>query len=105
MIEFLTKEDQNILHVAAMNGKAKMVAYMLKMHDLKVEMLVNNEDKNGNTPLHLATTKGHLDIVSVLARDKRVRLKSLNKDGKRALDNAMKYSGESPSIREECEQY
>ncbi|KAL0009011.1 hypothetical protein SO802_010513 [Lithocarpus litseifolius] len=53
------------------------------------------------TPLlHLASTKGHPDVVSVLTWDKRVHLKSLNKDGKRALDNAMKYSGESPSIKE-----
>ena len=34
MIELLTDEGQNILHVAAMNGKTKMVAYMLKRHDL-----------------------------------------------------------------------
>ena len=105
MIELLTVEGRNILHVAAMNGKAKMVAYMLNRHDLKVEMLINNKDRNGNTPLHLAAKGKHPMVVSMLTWDKRVDLKALNKDGKRALDNAMKYSGESPSIREECEQY
>ena len=103
MIELLTDEDQNILHVAAMNGKAKMVAYMLKRHDLNVEMLINNKDQNGNTPLHLAAMRRHPMVVSMLTWDKRVDLKALNKEGKRALDIALNYSGKNPSIREVCE--
>ena len=103
MIELLTDEDQNILHVAAMYGKAKMVAYMLKRHDLKVEMLINNKDKNGNTPLHLAAMRRHPMVVSMLTWDKRVDLKALNKEGKRALDIALNYSGKNPSFREVCE--
>ncbi|KAL4625441.1 hypothetical protein ACB092_05G026300 [Castanea dentata] len=100
MIELLTDAGRNILHLAAMNGKAKLVAYMLKSHDLKVEMLINNEDQNGNTPLHLAAMNRHPKVVSILTWDKRVDLEALNKEGKRALDIALDYSGKNPSFRE-----
>ncbi|KAK7839384.1 protein accelerated cell death 6, partial [Quercus suber] len=100
MIELLTDAGQNILHVAAMYGKAKMLAYMLKRHDLKVEMLINNKDQNGNTPLHLAAMRRHPMVVSMLTWDKRVDLKALNNKGERALDIALNYSGENPSFRE-----
>ena len=103
MIELLNEEGQNILHVAAMYGKAKVVAHMLKRHDLKVEMLINNEDENGNTPLHLAAVEGHPMVVSILTWDKRVDLKALNKEGKRAVDIALNHSGGNPSFREVCE--
>ncbi|XP_050282758.1 protein ACCELERATED CELL DEATH 6-like isoform X2 [Quercus robur] len=100
MIELLTAAGQNILHVAAMNGKAKMVAYMLKRHDLKVEMLINHKDRNGNTPLHLAAMRRHPMVVSILTWDKRVDFKALNKEGKRALDIALNYRGRNPSFRQ-----
>ena len=104
MIELLTDEGQNILHVAAMNGKTKMVAYMLKRHDLKVEMLINKKDQNGNTPLHLAAKEKHPPmVVSMLTWDKRVDLKALNKEGKRALDIALNCRRKNPSLREVCE--
>ena len=103
MIELLTVEGRNILHVAAMNGKAKMVAYMLNRHDLKVEMLINNKDRNGNTPLHLAAKGKHPMVVSMLTWDKRVDLKALNKEGKKALDIALNCRRKNPSLREVCE--
>ncbi|XP_075665021.1 protein ACCELERATED CELL DEATH 6-like [Castanea sativa] len=101
MIELLKEEGQNILHVAAMFGKVKVVTYMLKRHDLNVEMLINNKDQNGNTPLHLATMKGHPRVVWHLTWDKRVDLKALNKEGNRALDIALNGSGEDPSFGEQ----
>ncbi|XP_075665020.1 protein ACCELERATED CELL DEATH 6-like [Castanea sativa] len=97
MIELLNEEGQNILHVAAMYGKVKVVTYMLKRH----EMLINNKDQNGNTPLHLATMKGHPRVVWHLTWDKRVDLKALNKEGKRALDIALNDSGKDPSFGEQ----
>ncbi|XP_075665022.1 protein ACCELERATED CELL DEATH 6-like [Castanea sativa] len=97
MIELLNEEGQNILHVAAMYGKVKVVTYMLKRH----EMLINNKDQNGNTPLHLATMKGHPWVVWHLTWDKRVDLKALNKEGKRALDIALNDGGKDPSFGEQ----
>ena len=63
---------------------------MLKRNDL--EMLINEEDNNGNTPLHLASKERHPKVVSILTWDKRVSLKSLNNVGKTALNVAGDYS-------------
>ncbi len=113
VIEFFLKEypdlsellsigkGENILHVAAMSGKAKVVAYMLKRNDL--QMLINEKDKDGNTPLHLASKGSHPRVVSILSWDKRVILMSLNNDGKTALDIAGNNSGNNPSFREVCD--
>ncbi|KAL4612125.1 hypothetical protein ACB092_08G176200 [Castanea dentata] len=97
-VELLNHQDQNILHVAAMSGKAKVVNYMLKMPEL--EMLINEKDVDGNTSLHLASKGGHPKVVSILTWDKRVDSKLLNDEGKTALDVAGKYSGKVPSFRE-----
>ena len=66
-------------------------------------MLINKKDQNGNTPLHLAVKEKHPMVVSMLTWDKRVDLKALNKEGKRALDIAVNCSGRNPSLREVCE--
>ncbi|XP_050276274.1 protein ACCELERATED CELL DEATH 6-like isoform X1 [Quercus robur] len=97
-VELLNHQDQNILQVAAMSGKAKVVNYMLKMPEL--EMLINEKDVDGNTSLHLASKGRHPKVVSILTWDKRVDLKLLNDEGKTALNIAGKYSGKMPSFRE-----
>ncbi|KAJ6360892.1 hypothetical protein OIU77_004841 [Salix suchowensis] len=55
--EFLNKKGQNILHVAAENGKDNVISYILKQDPKLVKPLVNEMDDDGNTPLHLAA--GH----------------------------------------------
>ena len=45
---------------------------VLKRDDL--EMLINEEDNNGNTPLDLASKERHPKVVSILTWDKRVSL-------------------------------
>ena len=45
MIELFNQKGQNILHVAAMSGKAKVVAYMRKRREFEIEGLVNRQDK------------------------------------------------------------
>ncbi|KAL4625957.1 hypothetical protein ACB092_05G061400 [Castanea dentata] len=100
MSELLNRNGQNILHVAAVSGKAKAVAYMLKRDDL--EMLINEKDNYGNTPLHLASKERHPKVVSILTWDKRASLKLLNNVGKTALDVAGDYSPVGfPSFREQ----
>ncbi|CAL5391589.1 unnamed protein product [Camellia sinensis] len=96
--ELLNEHGQNILHVAAKSGKANIVSYMLKAPEL--EMLVNDTDKDGNTPLLLATKNAHAEIVSILTWDKRVRLETENGKGFTALDAALSYEGTTPSIHE-----
>ncbi|KAK4591322.1 hypothetical protein RGQ29_021497 [Quercus rubra] len=91
MIELFNQKGQNILHVAAISGKAKVVAYMQKRRDFEIEGLVNRQDNYGNTPLHLASKGRNPKVVSTLTWDKRVDLKSLNEEGKIALDIANWY--------------
>ncbi|KAJ6360916.1 hypothetical protein OIU77_004859 [Salix suchowensis] len=55
--EFLNKKGQNILHVAAENGKDNVISYILKQDSKLVKPLLNEMDDDGNTPLHLAA--GH----------------------------------------------
>ncbi|THG14655.1 hypothetical protein TEA_023848 [Camellia sinensis var. sinensis] len=96
--ELLNRQGQNILHVAAKSGKANIVSYILKAPEL--EMLINDTDQDGNTPLLLATKKAHVEIVSILTWDKRVRLEIKNGEGFTALDAALNYRGTTRSIRE-----
>ena len=98
--ELLNLEGQNILHVAVLSGKAKMVAYMIKRNDL--EMLFNEKDKEGNTPLHLASKGRYPKVVSILTWDKRISLNSLNNEGKTALDISWNNSEKIPLFREVC---
>uniref|UniRef100_A0A6N2ME24 Uncharacterized protein n=1 Tax=Salix viminalis TaxID=40686 RepID=A0A6N2ME24_SALVM len=67
--EFLNYKGQNILHVAAENGKDRVVRYILRQKTL-VESLVNEMDEDGNTPFHLATHRGQSVAAFVLVCDK-----------------------------------
>ncbi|KAL8110812.1 protein ACCELERATED CELL DEATH 6-like [Apium graveolens] len=84
--EFVNEDNQNILHVAAMYGNDKVVRYILKTPDLG--LLLNEKDKDGNSPLHLATMNWHPKVVSSLTWDKRIDLGLVNSEGSTALDAA-----------------
>ncbi|KAK4420891.1 protein ACCELERATED CELL DEATH 6 [Sesamum alatum] len=93
--ELLDRKGLNILHLAARNGRYNIVRYILSNPAL--EKLINMKDRNGNTPLHLATKEWHPRIVSALTWDKRVDVKIVNDDGMTALDVAeyyMKYNSQ-----------
>ena len=98
-LELLNKEGQNILHVAAERGKNNVVKGILK-HS-KLEELLNAEDKNGNTALHLASTNLHALVLRSLTWDKRVDLNRKNKEGLTALDVAVGIRTDS-RIRQVC---
>ncbi|KAL3727256.1 hypothetical protein ACJRO7_032054 [Eucalyptus globulus] len=78
------KEGQNILHVAAKYGRASIVKYILG--NLELEKLINVKDKEGNTPLHLATLQWQPEVLLSLTRDNRVDLKLVNNGNLTALD-------------------
>lgn len=96
--ELLNNERQNILHLAAKAGRAKAVSYMLKNPEL--EMLINEKDCEGNTPLHLAVEMAHPKVVSILTWDSRVDLKLMNNEGMTAIDVALNCSNGQPSFRQ-----
>ncbi|KAG5233374.1 ankyrin [Salix suchowensis] len=90
--EFLNKKGQNILHVAAENGKDKVVRYILKQDPMLVKPLLNATDKDGNTPLHLAACYGQPLASFLLVRDNRVERFIVNNENWRPYDLAEQQS-------------
>lgn len=60
------KDGCNILHYAAQFGRADIVEYLIGHHDIKE--IINKQDNNGNTPLHLSVKEGFYDITQMLLR-------------------------------------
>ncbi|KAK4577538.1 hypothetical protein RGQ29_027886, partial [Quercus rubra] len=71
--EMQNSKGQNILHVAAASGKLNVIKYILETPRLK--SLINERDKDGNTPVHLATKHWHPKLVSALTWDNEVDLR------------------------------
>lgn len=81
--EFPARLGQNILHVSARYGSVATVKYILKSP--KFGHLINVRDFDGNTPLHLAALY-YQPTVLLLARDRRIDVKLVNKNNMTALD-------------------
>jgi ankyrin repeat protein len=52
---------------------------------------VNEQDQHGNTPLHIATQNGHLDIVQFLVEQAGIQVNAQNKKGLTSLHMAIQY--------------
>lgn len=100
-IELLNSQCQNILHIAAESGKSKVVKYILGLD--KQRRLINEQDLDGNTPLHLATKHWHPKVVSILTWNDAVNLKTLNNNGFTALDIAEKLKENDYAHRKVCQ--
>ncbi|BFG25278.1 hypothetical protein CerSpe_115520 [Prunus speciosa] len=85
--ELPNSDGQNILHLAAKFGKHALVNYFLREGN-GFQMLINQQDKEGNTPLHLATNYRHPRVVKYFTWEKRTNLMVLNNKGMTALDIA-----------------
>ncbi|PRQ31955.1 putative ankyrin repeat-containing domain, PGG domain, protein accelerated cell death 6 [Rosa chinensis] len=94
--ELRNSSGENILHVAAKCGRDNLVKYFLEKGEFK--MLINQKNKAGNTPLHLATIYQHPAVVNILTWDKRTNLKLLNVRGMTALDIAENTLETTPSF-------
>ncbi|XP_031102024.1 protein ACCELERATED CELL DEATH 6-like [Ipomoea triloba] len=64
-------KSQNVLHEAILSGRVNMIKYILK--DLQMDNLVDQKDRDGNTPLHLLSFSSwsHVDYNHIVTRLKR----------------------------------
>ena len=82
--ELLDNRGRTALHVAAENGWPEAVNFFLKKPDLKG--LINEQDEEGNTPMHLAAVKGRYKILLKLAGCRDVETNQVNKEGLTTMD-------------------
>ncbi|KAI9070991.1 hypothetical protein K1719_047044 [Acacia pycnantha] len=82
---FLNHKGQNIVHIAAMKGRAKVIRYLLR-HPKIDRDTVNERDVNGDTPLHLAARELRLWTLYSLSRHKMVNVDIVNNEGFTARD-------------------
>ncbi|CAN6817151.1 unnamed protein product [Brassica oleracea] len=90
-VVLINKQGQNILHIAAKSGKAVsfLLGYIRRLYTKY--HLINEQDVDGNTPLHLATINWRprtVDSLTSFASTKTNILNIQNKDGLRPLDLA-----------------
>ncbi|KAH7675640.1 26S proteasome regulatory complex subunit PSMD10 protein [Dioscorea alata] len=82
--ELLDEKGRSFLHVSVMNHSQRVVRYVLQVPIL--EKLLNYQDSEGNTPLHLACKLGFKDIVYDLIKDGRTDSGVMNNEGCTPLD-------------------
>ena len=82
--ELLDDRDRTALHVAVESRKKNAVKFLLQT--LAFQDLINEQDREGDTPLHLAAFRGHSKILEMLAKDTRVDKGAINKAGMTAID-------------------
>ncbi|KAL5716386.1 hypothetical protein ACHQM5_018090 [Ranunculus cassubicifolius] len=82
--ELISNEGQNFLHLATKFQHENVVKYVLGLRNISDNVL-NGQDMNGDTPMHIATTKESAIIALSLLSDHRVNKLIKNKRGTHAL--------------------
>ncbi|TVU25085.1 hypothetical protein EJB05_27565, partial [Eragrostis curvula] len=83
--ELTDKNGRNFLHVAIDRGHESIVSYLLGS-PIILAGIVNDQDKEGNTPLHLAVTAGNPNLVILGSED--IELNIVNNEGHTPFDLA-----------------
>ncbi|CAL4995228.1 unnamed protein product [Urochloa decumbens] len=84
--ELRDNDGSTFVHAAAREKRSKVVYLAVK--DPMLHSLLNAQDRDGNTPLHLAVAAGAPGVVEALLRKGKVRADVLNNDGRTAFDLA-----------------
>uniref|UniRef100_A0A2N9FWI4 Uncharacterized protein n=1 Tax=Fagus sylvatica TaxID=28930 RepID=A0A2N9FWI4_FAGSY len=88
-------EGLSTFHIATKEGNVNVMEELIttspdiyelldnrgELGDLCLKALINEQDKEGNTPMHLAAIKGHLKVVHLLEKGKGLDLNAKNKEG------------------------
>ena len=85
--ELLDNRGRTALHVAAESGWWEAVNFFLERPDL--EGLINEQDEEGNTPMHLAAVEGYYKILIKLAGCRNVDTNATNKEGLTIMDKTL----------------
>jgi ankyrin repeat protein len=75
---------RSFLHAAATKGRSSVLTYVIK--DKMLEHLLNMQDREGNTPLHLAVAAGEHKVISKLLACKKVDSHIMNNAGRTPAD-------------------
>ena len=79
-------KGRTFLHVAVEKKNVRVVRYACR--DGSLAWIMNMQDNQGNTALHLAVKHGSLDIFRLLFGNRQVNLNLTNEDGQTPLDIA-----------------
>uniref|UniRef100_A0A2N9GTZ0 PGG domain-containing protein n=1 Tax=Fagus sylvatica TaxID=28930 RepID=A0A2N9GTZ0_FAGSY len=82
--ELLDNRGWMALHAAVESGEHEAVKFFMERPEF--EVLINEQDEEGNTPIHLAAIKGHDRIVSILKKGRGLDLNAKNKDSFTIMD-------------------
>ncbi|KAI3745115.1 hypothetical protein L1987_58217 [Smallanthus sonchifolius] len=85
--DFIDKEGRNILHVAVENKKNKSIEFIFQ--DESFTNLINQKDKNGNTPIHLFVASDFEKMEMLM--DSRVNINARNNEKLTPLDIISSY--------------
>ncbi|PIA27418.1 hypothetical protein AQUCO_07800035v1 [Aquilegia coerulea] len=83
-LELVDNEGKNFLHIAAKYERVQVVKHVLRAKDIAVNVL-NDEDYDGNTPLHIAASTGNEPMTLCFLYDPRVIKTTMNKNGQHVL--------------------
>ena len=82
--ELLDNRGRNALHVAAESGMWEAVQFFVERPELKG--LINEQDEEGNTPMHLAAIEGYYKVLLKMAACRDVDTNATNVEGLTAMD-------------------
>ena len=85
--ELLDNKGRNALHTAAESGSFSALYFL--GHREEFEGLINEQDKEGNTPLNLAAINGDTYLMRRLGEGRDIVLNATNKEGFTTMDNVL----------------